>query len=254
MYHVMLYSAPEDPHQLRDLLVRVIGLHPTDAMVQCHAMPGILPDALSSDQAGNLASALAELGIRSELIPDADVIPVAAVKTFKHARCLAQGLEVLDEIGSQTALVDWARIAVVSIGAVPDNQARHWTEDLGFASPHHVHKTFVVPGHEQLELILILDHSVEVYRVDQHAMNYEYLGSRKGPHSTANFRLFIADVVAHSHESFCTPSTRAFLEHHPTGVRSFDNEDKHVRYANFEHLVQKRIRQEFSAPVNPVTE
>jgi hypothetical protein len=84
-------------------------------------------------------------------------------------------------------------------------------------------------------------------------MNYEYLGSRKTPSATRNFRLFVEDLVQRIPSAYVTPATRAFLEHGPPRHYEFDSTDQLRRYTVFHLLIRLRAENqtaERSEPTN----
>lgn len=72
--HVVVFAVPDDPQRLCDLLVEKLGLHPTDAHIQAHAIPGLLPGRLSRPQAADLVSGVRAFGVSAEIIEDSGIL------------------------------------------------------------------------------------------------------------------------------------------------------------------------------------
>src|SRR6266487_1869749 len=106
-YRVAIYSRPQDPQVLRDVLVRELGIHPTDAMIHAHAAPGLLPDSLSQDKAAKVAEAISALGPRAEAVPAAEIFHFPRHEVVHHAQCLDEGLEILEWHGAEVVLAPW---------------------------------------------------------------------------------------------------------------------------------------------------
>jgi hypothetical protein len=77
-------------------------------------------------------------------------------------------------------------------------------------------------------------------RIDHKRMNYEYLGKRKTFSATANFRLFLDDVIARARQAYLTPSTRDYLEHGSVSDYSFDSPEALKQDAILHILIRRR--------------
>ena len=71
-------------------------------------------------------------------------------------------------------------------------------------------------------------------------MNYEYLGKRKTFSATANFRLFLDDVIAGARRAYLTPSTRDYLERGSVTDYSFASPDALKHDAILHLLIRRR--------------
>jgi hypothetical protein len=118
-FRVVVFAAPEDPGVLRDLLVRRLNMHPTDAMVHARAVPGVLPDRLNQDAAEQLAAAVNEAGLHAEAVRQSEIPDFEHSEAVHHARCLEEGFEVVELHGDKESLVPWSRIELLSVGQVP---------------------------------------------------------------------------------------------------------------------------------------
>src|SRR5258708_38158937 len=87
-FRVVVYAAPDDPQELGEVLVRVLGLHATDALVLARTAPGPLGDDLPHEAAERLAAEISQIGVRAEAVPADDVPECKNVVVVHHARCL----------------------------------------------------------------------------------------------------------------------------------------------------------------------
>jgi hypothetical protein len=215
-FRVVVYAAPDDPQELGEALVRVLGLHATDALVLARTAPGPLGDELPRDAAERLAAEISQIGVRAEAIPAGDVPEFKSVLVVHHARCLDTGLEVLGLNAEEKMLIPWGDIDLISVGQVPQEMARHYvTGEMAAMSaarrtspgPRDV---LMTPGPSAW---FVCKNPEQQLRIDHKRMNYEYLGKRKTFSATANFRLFLDDVIARARPADLTPSTRDYLVH-----------------------------------------
>src|SRR5262245_10907295 len=123
---VVVYAAPDDPQELGDVLERVLGLHPTDALVQARTAPGPLTADLPRETAERLAAEISQIGVRAEAVPAESVPEFKNIVVVHHARCLDSGLEVLGLSAQERTLVPWNDIDLISVGQIPQETARHY--------------------------------------------------------------------------------------------------------------------------------
>src|SRR6266550_3223138 len=90
-FRVVVYAVPDNPQELGEVLVRVLGLHATDALVLARTAPGPLRDDLPRDAAERLAAEISQIGVRAEAVPTGDVPEFKNVVVVHHARCLDTG-------------------------------------------------------------------------------------------------------------------------------------------------------------------
>ncbi len=77
-------------------------------------------------------------------------------------------------------------------------------------------------------------------RIDHKRMNYGYLGKRRTFSATANFRLFLDDVIARARQAYLTPSTRDYLEHGSVTDYSFSSPEALKHDAILHLLIRRR--------------
>lgn len=223
-----VFSKPDDAHELANVLVDELGLHPTDAMHEAHSVPCVLSPRLTSANADRIAAAIERLGLRSEAIPIADLRAFEDLHTVHHVACRTTGLEILDLVGLPAELIPWDDLEVLSAGETPDGTSHHQlTDDFTVISsarkPHDVGVD--VPSHSP-ELWIVCRHPERVYRLDASKLNFESLAERKTNSKRINLRLLLQDIVRHTPQAHLTPATREFLDH-----------DKLAQFASPEQLL-----------------
>jgi hypothetical protein len=241
-FRVVVYAAPDDLHELAEILGRELGSHSTDALVQARTVPGALGDELSRETAERLAAEISQIGVRAEAVPAGDVPEFNTVTVVHHARCLDSGLEVLGLNAREQMLVPWNDVDLISVGQVPQETARHYvTGEMATISA--ARRT--TPGPKDILMTpgpsawFVCKNPDRQLRIDHKRMNYEYLGKRKTFSATANFRLFLDDVIAKARQAYLTPSTRDYLEHGSVTDYSFASLEA-LKHDAILHLMIKR--------------
>jgi hypothetical protein len=245
--HVAVFALPEDPQVLAQVLTDVLGLHPTDAIVQARSAPGILPAHLSRDQAERLAAAIQETGIRAEVAPQDEVPDFQHESVVHHCRSTGAGLEIIAASGSLETAVPWSDIELICVGVVPQEGGRHYPVgemSVLSAARRSPHAPLEVPASAGPELWFVRRQPFATFRIDHKRMNYESLAERKTDSATANFQLFIRDLLERAPRAYVTPSTRAFLEHGAGRLSHFDSTDQLRRYAQFHLLIRRHALQD----------
>lgn len=241
--YVVIFAAPDEPHELADVLARVLGIHHTDAMIHSRIVPGILPDRLSREQADRLVAAVNELGLHAESITAAEVPEFGHGEAVHHVQCPADGLDIFGLRGGLDDCVPWDEIELVCVGVVPQETTKHYlTNEMATlsAARRTTHGPLEVTLPDGPELWFIRRNPFHAYRVDHKRMNYEYLGERKTDSATVNFRLFLDDLLRNAPHAYVTPSTRAFLTHGAERLYHFDTAGHLQRYAQFHYLAHLR--------------
>lgn len=241
-YRVVVFARPDDPTELADVLHRVLGIHPTDALVHARAAPGALPDKLTSERAEVLVAEIATLGLSAQVLPAAEVPEFEHVVVVHRATCGEAGLDVQGLHDEQHFVVPWADIELIAIGQVPQEVARHYAtgEMAALSAARRTSKPPIdLPLPPGAAAWIVCRTPQRELRIDHKRMNYEYLGKRKTFSATANFRLFVDDVIARTPHAYLTPSTRDFLERGSVSNYSFDSADK-LKHDAILHLVIRR--------------
>lgn len=215
-HHVAVFAKPHDPHVFAELLCRVLREHPLDALVHARHVPGVLPIPMSESQARELVTLLQGLGLQAAAVNVATLPDLANATVVHHARCRAEGFEIVDLYGATAEVIAWPDVCVVAVGAVPGESLHHYVDAsrpaLATAAPHAPTPTRLdTHGTDVLELWLLRKNPTGAYCVHHREFNYESLGEAQSESATANFEVFAQQVVNHATAARRTPSTRAFL-------------------------------------------
>ena len=225
---VAVFSKPDDIHELASVLAEELGLHPTDAMHEAHSVPCVLSPRLTSANAERIASAIEQLGLRTEPIPLDELRAFEDLHTVHHVACRLSGLEILDLRGLPAELIPWDDLEVLSIGETPAESSHHQLtgEFTVISSARHLQDVGIdVPAHT-LELWIVCQHPERVYRLDARKLNFESLAEHKTNSMHINLRRLLHDIVRHAPHAHLTPAAREFLDH-----------DKLTRFTSAEQLL-----------------
>ena len=242
-YRVIVFAAPDDVEELGEVLENVLGLHATDALVLARTAPGPLGEKTTREAAERLAAEIARIGLRAEAVPAGDIPEFTNMVIVHHARCLDTGLDVLGLNAEEKMLIAWNDIELIGVGQVPQETSRHYPAGQ-MVTVTAARRT--VPGPKDMlqtpgPCAWLVCHNPDCQlRIDHKRMNYEYLGQRKTFSATANFRLFLDDVIAHARAAYLTPSTRDYIEHGSVTDYSFDSPDELKRDAILHLLIHRR--------------
>lgn len=244
LYRVVVFAAPDDPGELSEVFESALGMHATDAIVHARSAPGVLSLSLPKEQADQIAAGIGAIGLGAEVVAEADLPDLVRPTVVHHAACLEDGLEIMELHGRESALIAWDDVDLLSIGQIPKESSRHYpandvtTVKSGRRTGPSTLETPLSPGPEAW---ILCARPFRVYRIDHKRMNYEYLGARKIDSATANFRLFIDDIVARARRAYLTPATRAYVEHGSVADYSFQTADELQRDTILHLLVHRRI-------------
>ena len=223
-----VFAKPEDVHELADILVEELGLHPTDAMHEAHSVPCVLSPRVTSANAERIASAIEQMGLRTEAIPLDELRAFEDLHTVHHVACRLTGLEILDLVGLPHELIPWDDLEVLSVGETPAESSHHQQtgEFTVISSARHIADVVSdVPTHT-IELWIVCRQPERVYRLDASKLNFESLAERKTNSMHINLRLLLEQIVRHAPHVHLTPAGREFLDH-----------DKLTRFASPEQLL-----------------
>lgn len=249
-FHVVVFAAPDDPHDLAEVLAEVMGIHPTDAIIHARHAPGILPDRLSREQADRLTAAVKDLGLHAESISADEIPEFGHGEAVHHVQCPEEGLDIFGLRGGLDDCVPWDEIELICVGVVPQETTKHYlTNEMTnlSAARRTTPGPLEVPLSDGPELWFIRRNPFHAYRVDHKRMNYEYLGGRKTDSATVNFRLFLDDLIRQVPHAYVTPSTRAFLGHGAERLYHFDTAEHLQRYTQYHYLAHRRASAAASA-------
>jgi hypothetical protein len=216
-HRLAVLARPSDPHVLAELLSRVLGERPLDALIQARHAPGVLPTPMSAQQASELVQLLHGVGVQASAVRASQLPDLSNAAVVHHARCRPEGLEIVDLHGEPGEVVPWNDIAVAAIGLVPGETVHHYLDavrsSLALSAPHGSALASVsLKGTDVLELWLLRREPPVAYYVNHQQFNYESLGTAESASASANFALWSHDVVQRAASARRTPSTRAYLE------------------------------------------
>jgi hypothetical protein len=225
-YRLVLFEAPGDLPAVRDLIAGVTGQHPTDVTQWAARAPGIWPHPLAEGEVREILDGLFELGVPAEA-RRVDLIPkLAPVRTLHDVACLGAGLRARGLRGEPTHLVPWNRIELISAGMVeqPDElrviTPPTWVQAVRTGLNALLRRPSIVARRERsiriergptAEVLIVRSEPRRTLRVDSAGASFAYLGDRKRPTASENFRLFLSDLRAAASDAYVTHPTRALL-------------------------------------------
>uniref|UniRef100_A0A7C4QGL2 Uncharacterized protein n=1 Tax=Schlesneria paludicola TaxID=360056 RepID=A0A7C4QGL2_9PLAN len=216
-HRVAVFAKVSDPHILAELLARVLGEHPLDALMQSRRTPSVLPVRMTAEQAAELVRLLDGVGWRAASVADGVLPDLENAMVVHHARFEPEQLVILDLYGAPSEAIPWERIAVLAIGEVPGEPTQHYPDavrpSVVSAAPLPSTPRLETPAARQLELWLLTRHPARAYRLDHRRFNYDCLEERKTASATANFELFARLLSERATSARWTPSTHAYLCH-----------------------------------------
>ena len=194
IYRVALFSHPDDPAELRELLSEQLGLNKVDAGIAAHHAPGILPQKLDEGTAKKVATAIITLGVRSIAVEQSQLIDPSGAESIHHVACSNEGFALFDLSGNQRESIPWSDVCLVCAGRVPLDQTHH------FQVGHRLHASPLPPDGtvdgtmRGCEAWLILDNPRRVIHIDSNHMNYEYLGERMSTSERQTLNCFLTTL------------------------------------------------------------
>ncbi|MBI1344916.1 hypothetical protein GC163_01355 [bacterium] len=213
---IAVFGAPGDPHLIAEILCDLVHLHRTDAVIQAHYAPAVLPLELTWSQAEAVVEKIRGLGIQAAVVRSADLPDFEQSTTIHHARLPATGWEIVDYRGDVAEVIPWSELSVIAVGEVPLPEVTRYPEvrqAIVTTAPQPPMGRMTTADTTGPELWVIRQNPLSVYRIEHRAMNYECLGDRRTDSATANFRAYLADFVRLATGTWLTPSTRAYLQH-----------------------------------------
>lgn len=232
---VAVFGKPGDPHLIASILCDTLHLHRTDAVIQAHYAPGVLPLLMTATAARDVIQKIVGLGVQAVAVRDAELPDLSQATTVHHARIQPHGWEIVDYRGDVADVIPWSRLDLIAIGDVPLPEVSRQTEvrqAIVTTTPQSLGSRLTTPDTTGPELWIICHDPQAVYFIEHRAMNYETLGARKTDSAATNFRLFAEDLVQHATSAWQTPSTRAYL-HHDTRL--------HYAFPDSDHLQRQAV-------------
>jgi hypothetical protein len=190
------------------------------------------------DAADEVSKAIHEAGGYAITVPASEIPDLSRPVRLHHAACTDKGLEIYDVNGNVSETIPPDDLELLSIGAMPTES----THRVVAAEPR-LHTSWGPKGSDRdlsdmlgAEAFLVTENPFRVFLVNNNEMNYDYLGDRKSTSATANFRLFVDDIIALSPGLYLTPAGRAFTGHGLLNHYIFDSQDA-LRSHTLFHLI-----------------
>jgi hypothetical protein len=243
---VVVFAVPDDTEALLSRFQQLLGITALDARIRLHGLPGILPDALSSQDAEALAGAIHQLGVEAQVLAAADCPDLSHAASVHHVRCSELALEIVPNPGTTIESIGWDRVGVISVADVPLDGVHHATAPrtvMVRSSPRKNDAEVTTPLHGA-EMWIVCDDPFRALRIDHREMNYEYLGPAISGSGELNFRSFAKDLVAHARSAHLTPPARAFLAGAALDRFRLDSQMTHRRLVEYHCVLRRRIRQQ----------
>jgi hypothetical protein len=228
LYRLVFFEPIADPSELRDLVCRVTGMHPTDAVQWLARAPGTWPQPLDEPTVRKLLDGFYEAGVaaeawRTDLFPD-----LSPPRTIHRAACTKEGFRIEGLRGEPTHWVPWDRIELVCAGRISAEdefrnvQPPRWPSAvvsgiraLALMKPRPTSRksrASRIPRDPVGEAVIVRRDPRIAFRVVENHMNYAYLGNRLSHSAAENFPVFVADLCARADSAYITDSTRSLLE------------------------------------------
>ena len=246
-YRLVIFEPIDEPAELRDLVCRVTGMHPTDAVQWLARAPGTWPKPLEETTVRELLDGFYDAGIaaeawRTDLFPD-----LSPPRTIHRAACMKEGLRIEGLRAEPTHWVPWDRIDLICAGRISavdefhNVQSPRWPSTvvsgiraLALMKPQPTSRrarATRVPRDPVGEVIIVRRDPRIAFRVVENQMNYAYLGDRLSQSAAENFPVFLADLCARADDAYITQSTRSLLEKREPGEHEFPSSQALLDYA-----------------------
>jgi hypothetical protein len=246
-YRLVIFDSIENPQLLRDLVCRVTGMHPTDAVQWLARAPGTWPQPLGEREVREILDGLYEAEIAAEAWRTDQFPDLSPARTIHRAACLPAGFRIDGLRGEPTHWVPWDRIELICAGRVTAEdefrqvQAPRWPSAvvsgiraLALMKPQPSQRrarATRTPRDPVGEAIIVRRDPRIAFRVIENRMNYAYLGEKLSQSAAENFPVFLADLCARANGAYITPSTRSLLDHGERADHEFPSSQALLDYA-----------------------
>lgn len=245
-FRIVVFDVPDDLEALALALMALPDMDRPTARLQTRVLPGVITHAFSREIADRVVEVIQQLGASAAAVPATELPDLLHAHPTHHVRLTDEMLEAIDTSDKQHSY-SWSAISLISVGILPSalpprfrapaalsggSSHRSWNEGVRIAAKRRP-EAFVVLSEDQQTLNLPSD-----------GMNYEYLADRLSTSSGTNFRLLIKDLVSRASNAWVTPSTLAFLEHHPGPKTEFKSADDFRRYTEFQAALGRRHKKQ----------
>lgn len=233
-YRLVIFDAIENPKELRDLVQKATGMHPTDAVQWLGRAPGPWPAPLDEKATRALLDGLYDFGIAAEAWRVDQFPDLGTPRTIHRAACLDEGLRLEGLRGEPTHWVPWKFVELICAGrVVGEDDSRgsgraHWPSSLvagARALTLRKPKAIDLSGRgasEPVREVLVARREPRVtFRFVENQMNYAYLGDRLRDVASENFPIFLVDLCDRAKQAYVTESTRSLLDNRDPGEHDF---------------------------------
>ena len=117
-YRLVIFEAIDEPMELRDLVCRVTGMHPTDAVQWLARAPGTWPQPLEETTVRALLDGFYEAGVAAEAWRTDQFPDLSPPRTIHRAACTKEGFRIEGLRGEPTHWVPWDRIELICAGVI----------------------------------------------------------------------------------------------------------------------------------------
>jgi hypothetical protein len=250
-HRLAVFSRIPDAHVLAELLCRVLGQRPLDALIAARHTPGVLPTLMTSEEAEQLVSLLHGVSVRAAAVSVACLPDVANAPSIHCAWCRDEGLQILDLYGDVAETILWSHIDVIVIGSIPGEPKPRFIEQgrpavVSTATMPEVSRVDVTDANT-LALWLLCRLPTRAYRMDHARFNYRSLETRKTEAATVNFGIFVRDLIQHAATVRLSPATHAFLSHGHRPQYEFHSGEELQQHALLHWVVRQEVIAETEA-------
>lgn len=243
-YRLVIFDAIEDPKELRELICKATGAHPTDAVQWLARTPGLWPWPIDEPTARNLLDGLYDFGVAAEARLADQVPDLSPPRTIHRAACLDEGLRIEGLRGEPTHWAPWDRIEMICAGRVggddPGGSPQpKWpsavvsgVRALALRKPKPLNVRQARPGREPVhEVLVVRKDPLIAFRFVENQMNYAYLGDRLRESAAENFPLFLDDLCTRAKSAYLSDSTHSLVEGREVGEHDFPTSQALLDYA-----------------------
>ena len=249
-YRLVIFDAIDDPRELRELICKATGAHPTDAVQWLARTPGLWPWPLDEAAAKALLDGLYDFGVAAEARRVDQFPDLGVPRTIHRAACLDEGLRIEGLRGEPTHWVPWDRIELICAGRIGGGEEGggapqpKWpsavvsgVRALALRKPRPLNlRASKTPREPVAEVLAVRREPRVTFRFVENQMNYAYLGDRLRGSSVENFPLFLADLCDRSTDAYLTDSTRSLREARDPGGHDFPSSQALLEHATLQLL------------------
>ena len=265
-YRLVIFDTVDQPAELRDLVCRATGMHPTDAVQWLARAPGTWPQPLDDTTVRLLLDGLFDAGIaaeawRTDLFPD-----LSPPRSVHRAACTKEGLRIEGLRAEPTHWIPWNRVELICAGKISAEdefrnvQGPRWPSAvvsgiraLALMKPQPSNRrarASRIPRDPIGEVLIVRREPRIAFRVVETQMNYAYLGERLSTSAAENFPLFVADLCARADDAYITASTRSMLERREPPEHEFPSSQALLEHATH-RLLWSWYRRDRAAQSSP---